>query len=208
MEIYASVKKRFLAYVIDVIISGIIVGIFSKLLTGIIDLFPIQWEQVFANMTMLEVTKWFIGYGLFLLALKPIYWAVCESSKWQATIGKKCMKIKVVQENGEKLSFWRALARGYARFISIGILYLGMFLPYFSTRKQALHDKISKTLVINEGQQISGPAPEQKRDMIGMWLFGFIYVITIGFLILFVCLFGGEMSYWFSKFYNDILCLK
>ena len=55
----------------------------------------------------------------FLLITLPValYFAISESSNRQATWGKQRMKLRVTDENGERISFWRALARTFLKFI-------------------------------------------------------------------------------------------
>ncbi len=60
------------------------------------------------------------------------------------------MGLKVTDMNGWKISFLRALGRNLAKFISAIILMIGYFMAGFTAKKQALHDMIARTLVIQE----------------------------------------------------------
>lgn len=81
-----------------------------------------------------------------------LYFSLCESQSWQATIGKKIVGIKVVDLQGDRISFARATGRYAAKFLSYMILGIGYLMAGFTSRKQALHDLIAETLVIKEMQ--------------------------------------------------------
>ncbi len=58
--------------------------------------------------------------------------------------------IKVVDKNGNKLSFLRAFARNVGKTISALILYIGFLLILFSDYRQGLHDLMAKTFVVRK----------------------------------------------------------
>jgi uncharacterized RDD family membrane protein YckC len=56
--------------------------------------------------------------GFFLLTLPvTLYFTVSESSDRQATWGKKRVRLKVIDYNGKRIRFWRALARTALKFV-------------------------------------------------------------------------------------------
>jgi len=77
-----------------------------------------------------------------------IYFAVLHSSKWQASVGKKAVGLKVVDENGNRISFGRATGRYFGEFLSALLLGIGYMMVGWSKKKQGLHDKIAGTYVI------------------------------------------------------------
>jgi uncharacterized RDD family membrane protein YckC len=77
-----------------------------------------------------------------------VYFAVCHSSVWQASLGKKAVGLKVVDESGGRISFGRATGRYYAEFLSMLIFFIGYMMIGWSKKKQGLHDLIAKTYVI------------------------------------------------------------
>jgi len=79
-----------------------------------------------------------------------IYAACFESSGKQATPGKMALGIKVVNLNGQRLSFGQASGRHFGKIISGLILYIGFMMAGWSERKQALHDMMAGTLVVNK----------------------------------------------------------
>jgi uncharacterized RDD family membrane protein YckC/Tfp pilus assembly major pilin PilA len=86
------------------------------------------------------------------LAPFVIWWAykaAMESSAMQATFGKKAMGIKVCDLDGQRISFARASGRFFASFISAILICIGFIMAAFTTKRQALHDLIASTLVVN-----------------------------------------------------------
>ena len=65
------------------------------------------------------------------------------------TPGKRLLRMKVVNEAGEEISFWRGMLREIiGKPASAIIFYLGFIWVAFDSRKQGWHDKISGTYVI------------------------------------------------------------
>jgi len=52
--------------------------------------------------------------NIFSLVINWIYFSVLESSSWQASIGKKALGLKVVDKNGDRISFGRATGRHFS----------------------------------------------------------------------------------------------
>ncbi|RUL73706.1 RDD family protein [Dyella choica] len=97
-------------------------------------------------------------YFLTTLILGWLYFAICESSSWQATVGKLALGMRVTDLNGARISFGRALGRYGGKFISGFIMCIGFLMIAFTQRKQGLHDMFANTLVLN------GRASDLKRD--------------------------------------------
>lgn len=79
-----------------------------------------------------------------------VYYASLTSSSWQATLGKKVLGLKVVDENGDRISFGRATGRYFAKIPSALILYIGFLMVAWTKRKRGLHDMIAGTLVVTD----------------------------------------------------------
>lgn len=89
----------------------------------------------------------------FVPALGPIllcwlYFAWCESSGMQATLGKRLLGLKVTDVNGVRLQFGRATLRFFCRFLSALPLFLGYFFALLNPARQALHDLLASTRVV------------------------------------------------------------
>ena len=77
------------------------------------------------------------------------YFALMESSRWQGTLGKLALGIKVTDLNGERLSFGRASGRYFLKSVSACLLILGYVIS-FSDQRQTWHDYMARTLVLRE----------------------------------------------------------
>jgi len=84
---------------------------------------------------------------LITVFLGILYEAVFLSSPWQATPGKKLLGIKVVDQNGLPIAFWRAFGRASAKILS-SIFLIGYIMAFFTKNKRALHDLMAGTIVI------------------------------------------------------------
>lgn len=76
------------------------------------------------------------------------------------TPGKRLLGIRVVRLNGAPIGWWAAFERfgGYAASIFTGLL--GFFQVLWDRNRQALHDKITETVVVREDvPQEQSPAP-------------------------------------------------
>ncbi|WP_249506865.1 RDD family protein [Paenibacillus polymyxa] len=65
-------------------------------------------------------------------------------------MGKLALGIVVVDEFNQKLSFGRASARYWSKIVSSIILWIGFIMAGFTARKQALHDLIARTYVVDK----------------------------------------------------------
>lgn len=86
--------------------------------------------------------------GTFLV-LRFLYFAIMESSPYQATFGKKLIGIKVTDMYGRRISFRRAALRNLAKVLSSMVYYLGYLMIGFTRKKQGLHDLIAGCLVVD-----------------------------------------------------------
>jgi len=91
------------------------------------------------------------GAEFIFLVISILYWALMQSSKRQATIGKSLCGLKVGGSNGERISVARALGREAAKIISSLTLLIGFIIAAFTRNKQALHDFVASTYVVREG---------------------------------------------------------
>jgi uncharacterized RDD family membrane protein YckC/Tfp pilus assembly major pilin PilA len=139
---YASFWRRFFAYLIDYLILVVAIVVISRWLGRIV--VPIFWPLV-------VIGGW-------------LYYAITESSKPQATIGKMALGIKVTALGGERIGFGQASGRYFGKIVSGLTLGVGYLMAGFTERRQALHDKMASTLVVRaplSAAEIAtaGPAP-------------------------------------------------
>ncbi|ACC97735.1 RDD domain containing protein [Elusimicrobium minutum Pei191] len=136
---YSAFWRRLVAYIIDGIIIGLIDTIISFVLGFVAAITGSQ-----ALITIATLLSLIIGLAVFIA-----YFAYQESSEDQATIGKKAMGIKVVDMNGNRIPLKTAAIRSASKILSAAIIYIGFIMAAFTQQKQALHDIIAKTLVID-----------------------------------------------------------
>lgn len=84
-----------------------------------------------------------------LIALGCVYYTLFEASSWQATPGKRILRLYVTDLKGQRVTLGRALLRSLARQIS-GFLFVGYILAGFTEKKQALHDILASCLVLRK----------------------------------------------------------
>jgi len=109
---------------------------------------------------------WQGAYYLLWIVAAPLYYAGMESSRFQATLGKQALGIKVTDDNGVRLSFGHALGRWFAAALSYLTLYIGFLMAAFTERKRALHDIVAGTLVVDRWAYTDHPE-RQKRGLSG-----------------------------------------
>ena len=79
-----------------------------------------------------------------------LYECLMISFSNQATIGKKLMKLKVVKIDGTPLTLFAILTRTVVKFVT-GFIFIFLWLICLITdQNQTLHDKIARSLVVNE----------------------------------------------------------
>lgn len=106
------------------------------------------------------------NYGISF-GVPALYFAWMHSSGTQASLGKMAVGVKVVRTSGEPIGFWRALLRYLAYFLfvlmtcGIGILVSGLMVA-FTERKQALHDMICDTLVVDRWAYTDRPEWQER----------------------------------------------
>jgi uncharacterized RDD family membrane protein YckC len=145
--IYAGFWYRFLAWLIDIIILGVVLGALGAVIMVVSAIFALRGSDFPASSLALI----FGAYGVVIvtnIVLSLLYFAVSESSRWQATIGKLALGLKVTDANGKRLSFLHALARYIAHIVSNLTFGIGYVLNVFTARQQTLHDLIVGTLVV------------------------------------------------------------
>src|SRR5262245_7839429 len=99
--------SRLLAFAVDYLF----IALYITLLVGVgalLRLTPLgaDFGSLFANPASAELTS-------FILLVAPVllYFALTESSRWQATIGKRIVGYRVATMDGSQVGFPRALLR-------------------------------------------------------------------------------------------------
>jgi len=85
-----------------------------------------------------------------VLVLVWLYFAMMESSVYQATLGKMALGLQVTDRQGNRIGFARASGRFFGKIVSGMILLIGYMMAGWTERKQALHDMLADTLVVRK----------------------------------------------------------
>ena len=122
----ASFGRRFVAYLIDVILIGIVGGVLVAIFdTG-------------------------VGYGLDLL-VGIAYFGYLEGGPRGQTLGKMALGIRVVDfSSGGPIGYGRAFIRSIGRILSTIVFLLGYLWMLWDKEKQTWHDKFANSVVVPE----------------------------------------------------------
>lgn len=88
-----------------------------------------------------------IARGAFFSGF-PVFYSVYLHGVCGQTFGKMAFRIKVINEDGSTLSYGKAFLRWLGTFLCVFTLYAGYILAAFDKRKQGLHDRVCRTLVV------------------------------------------------------------
>jgi len=91
---------------------------------------------------------YFIGMYVVAVLMIWLYYALMESSRNQATVGKLLLGLKVTDLEGYPIGFGRATGRLVGKSLSGLFWGVGFLMAGLTERKQALHDMIAGTLVV------------------------------------------------------------
>lgn len=148
--VYAGFWKRVAASVIDVFAIGLplalVLGLVNMAMGGSEDPLDPTWNAISVVATAL------------------VYAAFHSSASFMATPGKLAIGIKVVRGDGEKIGYLRGVARYFASILSALLLCIGYLMAAFTQRKQALHDLICDTVVVDKWAFTDEPH-RQRREL-------------------------------------------
>jgi uncharacterized RDD family membrane protein YckC len=131
---YGGFWIRVVAYILD--------GILLSIVSGIIGFFA------GVRIDATDFTNFNYTTDAASLAVGWLYFALMESSARGATVGKMAVGLRVITDQGQRLSFANATGRYFAKFISAIILFIGFIMVAFTDRKRGLHDMMAGTLVV------------------------------------------------------------
>ena len=134
---YGGFWIRVGAYLMDVTIMLIPTLLISFFLHSIMPT-TTQRETAFVNL---------IADGCNLLTWWT-YTAAFLSSSWQATPGKRICCLRVVDYDGNRISFGQATGRYFASLLEVLTLGVEVLMVAWTARRQSLHDIVANTLVL------------------------------------------------------------
>jgi uncharacterized RDD family membrane protein YckC len=140
---YAGFWLRAVAYLIDTVIVSVALALAGSFDPSAFIVFPDP--NAASRLALPQLTPLAIALSIPIVWL---YYAFFEASAWQATPGKRVIRLYVTDINGRPLTFARATIRHFAKMISSLTLLVGYFVAGFTEKKQALHDIIASCLVL------------------------------------------------------------
>ncbi|MGH8126026.1 MAG: RDD family protein [Rhodanobacteraceae bacterium] len=190
--LYAGFWRRVVAWFIDLLIVSVVACV---LVLAFGTWLIVPWAMLggaHGSATARLVDIAMLPFGCVVVWL---YYAVCESSRWQATFGKLLLRLRVIDEYGARIDFARASGRFFGKFASTAVLCLGFLLAAWSVRKQALHDFMAYCCVVRrdgliawqEGQALQSgsnpalPAPTPRTAMPG-WAIALLVILGTFFI--------------------------
>lgn len=135
--VYAGGIKRLFAFLIDLTFVIVLVWIPMILLAIIIG------AIFYASYASLPATFF-------------IYFIPQEISSYNATLGKRIFKIKIVHAKGQKISFALSLWRFLLMVLTLPLFTINLLLTVFrlNEKSQSIHDILTKTYVIMDDKKI------------------------------------------------------
>ena len=86
------------------------------------------------------------GNGISILI--GLGYSVWMLGTYGQTVGMMILKIKILKENGSKVSYKDAILRYFASILSAIALFIGYLWMIWDSKKQTWHDHIAKTVVV------------------------------------------------------------
>ncbi|MFM2409137.1 MAG: hypothetical protein RL358_1879 [Pseudomonadota bacterium] len=146
--VYAGFWQRFAALFID----GFIVGAAMLLLLGVLGVvMAVSGGANVGAMMGLVALFYLVGF-----VISAAYFTLMEAGERGATYGKRALNIRVTDAEGNRISTGRALGRWFGHWITNCTFYIGYLIQPFTEKKQALHDMISSTVVVETDSKNRG----------------------------------------------------
>ena len=127
-------------------------GFWQRLVASIVDGFLLN--VVYAILGAFTGLRFFsedlddwLALGIAIL-IGWLYEAVMTSTERGATFGKMAVGLRVVDNQGNRLTFLHAAGRYLAKVVSVLTFNIGFLMAAFTDRKRALHDMVAGTLVV------------------------------------------------------------
>jgi uncharacterized RDD family membrane protein YckC len=146
----AGAGRRFLAFLVDMFIIGIVVFVIYYRFFGLDVIFR-EYQENRGNVDYLirfEIAKQLVNLVSYLIWLVMSCFMDC--SKYQGTPGKIMLNIRVVTEHSQPISFGQSIIRNFFKLFSTAFFGLGLLSIVFTKDRQGWHDMISKCFVIRD----------------------------------------------------------
>lgn len=180
--VHAGLWRRFAASVIDSVVTGVLS---YAVLIPLMLVFGVGLGTLIGTESAGSIMFVIVQYGISIL-IPAAYFGWMHSSSSQASLGKMAVGIKVCRTDGDSMSFPRAIGRYFAYFLfavftcGLGVLISGLMVA-FSQRKQALHDMICDTIVVDRWAFTDQPElQKQGLDTVTKVVLGLFALLVLG----------------------------
>jgi uncharacterized RDD family membrane protein YckC len=130
--------ERFIAWLIDVIIVDVVLGIIA---------FFVGLITFFGGLSFFNITSWFSTFGISGLVIF-FYWMFMEASNGQS-IGKMVMRLKVTRVDGSAINMGEAAIESIGKaFFPILVLDCLIGWLVYPKKRQRLFNYLSQTIVV------------------------------------------------------------
>jgi uncharacterized RDD family membrane protein YckC len=141
---YASFSQRVTAHLIDQAALFAAAWFVGRPLGAMLGEFVL-----FSNSPLHSSAMSYVGALLVAAFASFVFEVLCTGSHLQATPGKLALRLKVTDRSGKPLGYAHALGRYLSKGASGAVFGVGFLMQPFTARKQALHDLLAGTLVVN-----------------------------------------------------------
>ncbi|MGB1206647.1 MAG: RDD family protein [Chitinophagales bacterium] len=146
---YAQIWQRLAAYFIDVFCLGLFpVVLLLPTLMPVID-----YETVSMKQAITKIVWGLANPYIVLFFVHWLYFSILESSKYNATLGKLLVGIKITDQKQQTISFRQANLRYFYKIISHLTFGFGFTWVFFNEKRLTLHDKWAKTIVVQSSRK-------------------------------------------------------
>jgi uncharacterized RDD family membrane protein YckC len=140
---FAGFWLRAFAYLFDTVLISLFFGLIASFYPAAFIKFPDAASTSLASLPQLTPAAFAIT-----ITATWFYYTIFEASIWQATPGKRVLKLYVADLNGQRVTFARAALRNFAKMISSLTFLVGYLVAGFTEKKQALHDILARCIVL------------------------------------------------------------
>ena len=179
--VHAGFWKRFAAMIID--------GLLTAVASWAIQIPLIMMAGIGLGGDMLSlggsIGLLLLSYGVALV-IPLLYFSWMHSSGAQASLGKMAVGIKVTRVTGERIGYWRAFGRYVAYMVTVAFSFgvgglVSALTSGLAERKQALHDMICDTLVVDRWAFTDRPDLQRRELGAVTWI---VLVLGLGLVAL------------------------
>lgn len=143
-------RKRFVAYLIDIIPITVITVMFFWFFMG----FDVAFHDYIINKENIEIRKHFLEVRNQARDTAAIlcffYFVVFEYRVCVNTLGKFSCGLQVISIDGKRVTLMQSLLRNTTKLFS-ALTILAFLYPLFNKNRTFLHDKVAGTRVIKQG---------------------------------------------------------